>query len=285
MVRRSAPPSSRCVANAWRSRCGCGARRRSVLVSRRRPRTERNSASFAPAAKGGRAGFAGGASSLARQRRTALAEVARHPERRLLAERDDALLAALAVAHVDELLLEVDVGEVEPDRLGAAQPGGVDELDERPVPQVDRLVAVERGELAVDVRLARRVREPAAAPRRDAGVGHACGAERMAEESPYRGELARDRGRREAARPAAGTRGAEVRGVLDEDADVDAVEVDSPPVQPAAELLDVDPVGAPRPLRQRGRGEEACGGGIGVHPGRIRRSAPAASAGPGSLRL
>jgi hypothetical protein len=37
-------------------------------------------------------------------------EVARDPVRRLLAERDDPVLAAFAAAHVDELLLEVDVG-------------------------------------------------------------------------------------------------------------------------------------------------------------------------------
>jgi hypothetical protein len=36
---------------------------------------------------------------------------------------------------VDELLLEVDVREVEADRLGASQPCRVDELDERAVPQ------------------------------------------------------------------------------------------------------------------------------------------------------
>ncbi len=55
IVRRSAPPSSRCVANAWRRRCGCGTRRRSVEVSSRRPRAERNSAFSAPRASSGRA--------------------------------------------------------------------------------------------------------------------------------------------------------------------------------------------------------------------------------------
>src|SRR5690348_13002879 len=62
-----------------------------------------------------------------------LAEVAAEPDRRLLAERDDALLATLAAPDVDELLLEVDVSEVEAHGLGAPQPGGVDELDERAV--------------------------------------------------------------------------------------------------------------------------------------------------------
>ena len=49
--------------------------------------------------------------------------------RRLLAERDDALLAALP-ADANVLLLEVDVAEVEADRFRASQPGRVDELDE-----------------------------------------------------------------------------------------------------------------------------------------------------------
>ena len=89
-----------------------------MLVSSRRPRAERKSASFAPRASC----------------RPRLAQVAGDGVRRLLAERHDALLAALA-AHAHELLLEVDVAEVEPDRLGAAQPGRVDELDERAVAQ------------------------------------------------------------------------------------------------------------------------------------------------------
>jgi hypothetical protein len=53
---------------------------------------------------------------------------------------------------VDELLLEVDVREVEAHRLGAAQPGGVDELDERAVPQRDRPFSFERVEGALDLR-------------------------------------------------------------------------------------------------------------------------------------
>ena len=124
IVRRSAPPSSRCVANACRRRCGCGTRRRSVDVSRRRPRAERKSAFSAPRASCG----------------PRVAQVARDEVRRLLAERDDAVLAALALAHVHALLLEVDVAEVEADRLGGAQPGRVDELDERAVAEPERAV-------------------------------------------------------------------------------------------------------------------------------------------------
>src|SRR4051812_45459204 len=62
----------------------------------------------------GAIGSAGGASS---QARPCLAQIAGEPERRLLAERHNALFAALAAADVHELLLEVDVAEVEADGL------------------------------------------------------------------------------------------------------------------------------------------------------------------------
>ncbi len=52
-MRRSAPPSSRCVANEWRSRCGWGRSRRSVLVSSRRPRVETKKAFSAPRTRWG----------------------------------------------------------------------------------------------------------------------------------------------------------------------------------------------------------------------------------------
>ena len=76
-----------------------------MLVSSRRPRTERKSASL----------------GAARELRPRARRYRASAERGLLAERDDALLAALA-AHVHELALEVDVAEVERDRLRAAQP-------------------------------------------------------------------------------------------------------------------------------------------------------------------
>ena len=98
-------------------------RRRSVEVSSRRPRAERKSA------------FVGAARELGPR----LAEVARDPVAGLLAERDDPLLRALALADVDVLLLEVDVAEVEPDGLGAAQAGRVDELEQRAVAERERL--------------------------------------------------------------------------------------------------------------------------------------------------
>ncbi len=217
------------------------------------------------------------------EHRARVAQVLRSPERRLLAERDDALLAALAAANVDQLLLEVDVGEIEADRLGAAEPGGVDDLDERAVAQRDRPLALEREELRLDLLLARRIGEPAADPRRERCIGNARRAERVAEESAHRGELARDRRRREPARRAPRTRRAQERRVLGEDADVDVVERRPARVEPAAELVDVDPVRATCPVRERRRVEEARGGGVGVHPNWIRHPRPAASAGPGSV--
>ena len=73
--------------------------------------------------------------------------------RRLFAERHHAFLAALAAnAHV--LLLEVDVAEVEADRLRAAEPGRVDELEQGAVAQAERSVAVERVDDRLDLRRA-----------------------------------------------------------------------------------------------------------------------------------
>ena len=71
------------------------------------------------------------------QLRPAVAEVAREPVRCLLAERHDPFLAALA-EHAHRFLLEVDVGEVEPDRLLAPQPGRVDQLSESSVAERER---------------------------------------------------------------------------------------------------------------------------------------------------
>ena len=77
-------------------------------------------------------------------------------ERRLLAERDDALLAALS-AHVHDLAVEVDVAEVERDGLGASEPRGVEELEERAVAQGERRVALDDLEDLLDLGRLRRV--------------------------------------------------------------------------------------------------------------------------------
>src|SRR6059058_4776070 len=92
----------------------------------------------------------------ARELRARLAEVDGDRMRGLLAERHHALLAALA-AHVNELLVEVDVGQVEVDRLLRAEARRIDELDERAVAPPERILAVEGVELTVHLVRLRRV--------------------------------------------------------------------------------------------------------------------------------
>ena len=86
-------------------------------------------------------------------------EVAREVRCGLLAERHDPLLAALA-AHVDDLAVEVDVAKVERDGLRTAEPGGVEELEERAVPQREGRLAVDDLEDLLDLCRLGRVREP-----------------------------------------------------------------------------------------------------------------------------
>ena len=130
-LRRSAPPSSRCVAKEWRRRCGW-TRPGSRPARRGEPAQDQERAR------------AGERAALRVQEelrpvppvevRAAAGEVA--PERldRLAADRDDALLAALADdAH--EPVVEVDAALLEPDRLRDAQARAVEELDERAVAQ------------------------------------------------------------------------------------------------------------------------------------------------------
>src|SRR5262245_17988984 len=103
----------------------------------------------------------------------------------LFSERDDALLAALA-PHVDLLAVEVDVREIEPDRLCAPKTGGVHELDERTVAQCERSVAVERLERLLDLLGLRRVREATRTPRRERRVRDVRRPEREPEEAANR---------------------------------------------------------------------------------------------------
>src|SRR5438105_3122267 len=118
------------------------------------------------------------------QLRPRLAQVTREPRGRLLAERDDALLAAFA-PDSHELLLEVDVGEVEVDGLAASEPCGVDELDERPVPERERAVTGERVDRRVGRLALRRVRQAARPSWRQRGIGDAGRTEREAEERSH----------------------------------------------------------------------------------------------------
>ena len=78
-----------------------------------------------------------------RQLGARFAEVAGDPVRCVLAERHDPVLRALAVPDVDVLLLEVDVAEIETDRLRAAQPRRVDDLEQRAIADPERISLAE----------------------------------------------------------------------------------------------------------------------------------------------
>src|SRR4029078_5349587 len=79
----------------------------------------------------------------ARELRPRVAQVPGDEERSLFAERDDAVLAALPLADVHALLFEVDVAEVEPDRLRGAQAARVDDLDQSRVAKTERPVDID----------------------------------------------------------------------------------------------------------------------------------------------
>ena len=183
--------------------------------------------------------------------------------RRLFAERHDALLAALAAdAHV--LLLEVDVREIEPDRLSAAQTGRVDELDESEVAECEGPVTGQRVQDRLHLLALRRFGQPLGTARPERGVRHARGAECEPEERPDRRQLACDRGRGEAVAGAA-----ELRRVVDQHAHVDRLDVDLAPVEPAVELAQVGRVRPPGRLGQGGRSEVTVDRGARVHAGRV----------------
>ena len=107
-------------------------------------------------------------------------EIEAYAVRGLLAERHDAFLVALA-PDVDGLLLEVHVGEVEVDRLLAAQPGRVDELEKRTIAQRERLVTRDLRQDGVHLFCFGRVGEPPGASGAEPAVGHACRSECVAE--------------------------------------------------------------------------------------------------------
>src|SRR5262249_10118873 len=175
-----------------------------------------------------------GVLSAADELRPRLVQIARQQMPGLLAERDDALLPALA-AHVKLLAVEVDVREVEPDGFRRAQAGGVDELDERPVPQRERPLADERLERGLDLRRLRRVGEAPLPARRQGRVRNLRRPEREAKEASDGGDLPRDRRRRQFARP----RAAELGDVVHQHAHVDVRDLQPAVVEPPPELLDV----------------------------------------------
>jgi len=90
---------------------------------------------------------------------SALPQVASQMVCGLLAERENAVLAALAV-NVHDLALEVDVAEVEHHGLGAAQPGRVEELEERAVAQREGRPSLDSLEQLLDLGRLRDVGKP-----------------------------------------------------------------------------------------------------------------------------
>ena len=191
-------------------------------------------------------------------------EVEPQPVGRLFAERDDPLLAALA-AHVDDLLLEVDVGERQVDRLLGAQPGRVDELEERAVAEPERAVLLQVGEERVGLRRLGGVRQAATAPPGDREIGHVARAAGRAHEGADGGELARDGGLGELARLPAWAVGAELGRVACEGARIEGLEPEPVAAEPARELLEVAAVGAPGRVGERLAAQEAVDRGACVH--------------------
>jgi len=203
----------------------------------------------------------------ARQLRARLVEVARNEGRGLLAERDDTVLRALPAADVHQLLLEVDVAEIEADRLGAAQAGRVDELDDRLVSQREGAVSVEVVDELFDLALLRRIRQPPWTLRRERRVGNVLRSEREAEQGANRRELPRDRRGRE---PPSGSRPSERSDPVGEDAHVHVLDGAVGP-EPRRELAQVARVDATGPVADPGRAQEALGGGFERHGLGVRR--------------
>src|SRR6476659_7361864 len=135
-----------------------------------------------------------------RQLRASLAEIRGQAIGSFLAEWHRALLAALA-PNGDGLLLEVAVLEVEADRLGAAQAGRIDQLDERAVAEPEGAVSAQPLEQRVHLACLGRRRQAACALRRQRGVGDARRSQRVREQRPDRGELASDARRGELRAP------------------------------------------------------------------------------------
>ncbi len=199
--------------------------------------------------------------------RPALVEIARNEMRRLFAERNHAVLPALAVPNVHQLLLEVDVAEIEGDCFCAAEPGRVDELDQRAIAAGERAVAGDAGHDRVDLAELRRIGQTARAAGRQRAAGHVVGPEREAKQRPDGGELARDRGGCELA---ARTGAPELGHPVGEHTQVDVLERGIP-AEPARELVEVGCIRATRRGRQPCALQEALRRGIYRHRFRVRR--------------
>jgi len=90
-------------------------------------------------------------------------EIPAHGLRRRASEGYEALLVSLP-ENADDPLLERDATLLEPDRLGHAQPGSVEQFDERPVAQRSRAGAGRRVDEALGLGRRKRAGERACAP-------------------------------------------------------------------------------------------------------------------------
>src|SRR6476646_5396835 len=107
--------------------------------------------------------------AVADQLRPAAAQIAVDRRDRLPAERHQAFLRALA-AGAEEALAQVDVAQLQPDRLRSAQPAGVHHLQQGPVAQRRRLAPLRRGEQLLHLGVVENVRQ-FLRPARGAEVG------------------------------------------------------------------------------------------------------------------
>jgi hypothetical protein len=203
-------------------------------------------------------------SGAARQARPAGLQIYPQPMRRFLAQGDGSLLAALPA---DEhcLLLEVDVGQGEVDRLLRPQTRGVDELHERAVAEREGTVPIQRLDQRIRFLRLRRMRQPPAPAAGKRKLRYAGRPERRAEERPDSRELARQRGLCQLPRRAARTIGAELGRVLGEGARVEGLELQAAPPKPRGELLEIGSIGTSGCVRESLTGEKAFDGGGGVH--------------------
>ena len=158
MVRRSAPPSSRWVANECRSVCGVAP---AGTPARRRPRPQAPSevrGAEPPSALGQEERRLGLLRRFARQQGSPALEVGRQRARGLLADRHHALPPSLSV-HTHLLSVEIGIRQVEQRQLLSPQPCGIGELEDGAIAQLERRRCRDRVEERADLSLFQHARE------------------------------------------------------------------------------------------------------------------------------
>ncbi len=121
-------------------------------------------------------------------------------DRRVSADRDDALLAPLA-QHPGETIVQVDVTEREPDEFGDSHASAVKRLENRPIPASNRTIAHDHLDERRDLVERERLRKPPRNTRHLELCGRIVDAELLDDQkpvqSPYRDKRAGDRRGRE----------------------------------------------------------------------------------------